>query len=46
MENNFKEYKGKIEIQGKIFLDQFYTLGGESDAETVKINLTIDAVRF
>jgi hypothetical protein len=46
MENNMKEYNGIIEIQGKIFLDQFYTLGGESDADTVKINLTMDAVRF
>ena len=46
MENNSKEYKGKIEIPGKIFLDQFYTLEGESDADTVKINLFIDAIRF
>lgn len=40
------EYQGRVEVHGKIFLGQFYTLGGESDADTVKIDLTYESVRF
>lgn len=42
-----KKYNGKIEIHGKIFLDQFFSVGiGISDADTVKISLSPNSIRF
>jgi endonuclease YncB( thermonuclease family) len=38
------EYKGVLEVHGPISFDQFYYQGGESDADTVKIQL--DSMRF
>ena len=35
-----------VELHGSIDLNQFYYRRGLSDADTVKINLTVDAVRF
>src|ERR1051326_282175 len=43
---NHKEFKGMVELHGSVDLNQFYYRGGLSDADTVKINLTIDSVRF
>jgi endonuclease YncB( thermonuclease family) len=39
-------FQGEVQINGKIGLDQFYSRGGKSDADTVKINLTVDSIRF
>ena len=38
---NHKEFKGMVELHGST-----YYRGGLSDADTVKINRTVDAVRF
>jgi endonuclease YncB( thermonuclease family) len=43
---NHKEFKGMVELHGSVDLNQFYYRGGLSDADTVKINLTVDSVRF
>lgn len=39
-------FEGRIEIHGRIELKQFYYMGGQSDADTVKITMQINAVRF
>ena len=41
-----KAYEGRIEIRGRINLKQFYYLGGKSDADTVKITMQVNAIRF
>ncbi len=41
-----KAYEGRIEIRGRIDLKQFYYLGGKSDADTVKITMQVNAIRF
>jgi endonuclease YncB( thermonuclease family) len=41
-----KKYKGKVKINGKIFLDQFFSLGGRSDADTVRVYLNPSSVEF
>lgn len=39
-------YEGRVEIYGRIDLKQFYYMGGQSDADTVKITMQINAIRF
>lgn len=41
-----KRYNGKVKITGKIYVDQFYSLGGRSDADTVRIYLDPESVEF
>lgn len=41
-----REYKGAVEIHGSVNLTQFYYKGGQSDADTVKINITKNSTRF
>jgi endonuclease YncB( thermonuclease family) len=43
---NKKNPRGLVEVKGTIMLNQFYYRGGLSDADTVKIELTVDSVRF
>ena len=40
------KYDGRVEIHGKINLKQFFYLGGESDADTVKITIHVNGIRF
>jgi endonuclease YncB( thermonuclease family) len=40
------KYDGRVEIHGKIDLKQFFYLGGESDADTVKITMYVNGIRF
>lgn len=39
-------YEGRVEIYGRIDLKQFYYMGGQSDADTVKITMQVNAIRF
>jgi endonuclease YncB( thermonuclease family) len=42
-----KKYKGEVMISGKIFLNQFFSVGtGRSDADTVKILMTPQSIKF
>lgn len=41
---NKKDYKGLVEFHGSINIIQFYSLGGQSDADT--IHLMVDSIRF
>jgi endonuclease YncB( thermonuclease family) len=44
--STMQNYSGTVEVHGAINLDQFYYRGGLSDADTVKIELTVESVRF
>jgi endonuclease YncB( thermonuclease family) len=44
--NQGSTFEGRVEIHGRINLSQFYYMGGQSDADTVKISMQIDAVRY
>ncbi len=39
-------FEGRVEIRGRINLKQFYYMGGQSDADTVKITMQVNAIRF
>jgi endonuclease YncB( thermonuclease family) len=39
-----KDYKGLVEFHGTVNLKQFYSLGGQSDADTIHLNTT--SIRF
>ena len=39
-----KDYKGLVEFHGTVDLNQFYSFGGQSDADT--IHLIINSIRF
>ena len=41
---NKKDYEGLVEFHGTLNLNQFYSFGGKSDADT--IHLTITSIRF
>ena len=41
-----RDFSGVVEVHGTIDLSQFYYRGGRTDADTVKIELTVDSVRF
>ena len=41
-----RDFFGIVEVHGMINLNQFYYRGGRSDADTVKIELTVESVRF
>jgi hypothetical protein len=41
-----KKYNGTIKINGKILLNQFFGENGVGDADTVKIGLTSDSIKF
>lgn len=43
---NKRDFSGLVEVHGMINLSQFYYRGGRSDADTVKIELTVESVRF
>jgi len=43
---NLREPKGLVQIDGTVDLDQFYYRGGLSDADTVKIEITVESVKF
>jgi len=43
---NIKQPKGLVQIYGTIDLNQFYYRAGLSDADTVKIEITVEAVKF
>lgn len=41
-----KRYYGKVKITGKIYLDQFFSLGGRSDADTLRLYVNPESVEF
>ncbi len=43
---SFMAAKGEVEIRGEVNLDQFYGRGGGSDADTTKLKIDPDAVKW
>lgn len=43
---NKKEYQGVVEVHGQIDIRDFYYLGGQADADTVSIYMSLDSVRY
>ena len=45
-ECNKKKYSGRVEISGKIYLNEYFGLGGNSDADTLRLYITPDSIKF
>ena len=41
-----KKYFGRVEISGKIYLNEYYSRGGNSDADTFRLYTTPDSIKF
>jgi endonuclease YncB( thermonuclease family) len=41
-----KKYSGRVEISGKIYLNEYFGLGGNSDADTLRLYITPDSIKF
>jgi endonuclease YncB( thermonuclease family) len=40
------QYSGRVEIHGRIYLNKLFAVGGIADADTIKIDVEPDSVRF